>query len=277
MPPLNGGNMKHIEYLAGFFDGEGYVGISRNDTAKAMSLTATVTNDSLPVLKLFEERFGGRYEAPKHYGKKQGKDSWTWLVNGEKAIQFLLAIRDYTTIKQPQIDLALTFPIGSRGKSVTNEIHIKRIAIHEGLKKLKKEIKTGPINGVINKLRRDLLNDDEVNKAIELYLSGMSSRQVSETMNIKPDTIAYWMRQAGVSRNHDEAMRLADRVDAVEKRPEALEAKKMYQEGISISEIARNIDKKPATVNYWLRKMGVIRTLSESQKLRRKQESKILK
>lgn len=62
------------------------------------------------------------------------------------------------------------------------------------------------------------------------------------------------------------------RFDSAVQRPESQEAAKLYESGIPISEIAKRLNKKPATVNYWLRRKGITRSLSEAQRLRRQRE-----
>lgn len=62
------------------------------------------------------------------------------------------------------------------------------------------------------------------------------------------------------------------RVDSATERSEAQEAKLLYESGMSATDVAKQLGRKPATVNYWLRQMGATRTLEQAQKLRRSKE-----
>ena len=50
------------------------------------------------------------------------------------------------------------------------------------------------------------------------------------------------------------------------------EAKRLYASGLSAGQVAIQVGYKSATVNYWLRRAGVTRPLSEAQTLRRGRE-----
>jgi len=68
------------------------------------------------------------------------------------------------------------------------------------------------------------------------------------------------------------AHNLKIRKDSIKQRPEVETASKMYREGSSVQMIAKKIEQKPATVNYWLRELGVTRSYKEAQQLRRQRE-----
>lgn len=79
----------------------------------------------------------------------------------------------------------------------------------------------------------------------------------------------------------DKAMKVLEykkkpRGDSFRNRPELPEVVRLYQTGISAKEVAETMKLNPLTVNDWLRKMGLTRSLSESQKLRRARESQLL-
>lgn len=69
-----------IEYLAGFFDGEGCV-------AYYGSPRVSMSNTYLPILKEFQERWGGsiceqkRKKEEAHY-----KPKWIWQLSGDNAV-----------------------------------------------------------------------------------------------------------------------------------------------------------------------------------------------
>lgn len=100
------------------------------------------------------------------------------------------------------------------------------------------------------------------------YLS-LGSKQVRAVVGeIRP----YLMIKASVA---DEVLAHQKKVyvNSATDRPEAKRAAELYQAGSTIADIAKELNAKPATVNYWLRRQGVTRSLSESQQLRRQREA----
>jgi len=106
------------EYIAGFFDGEGSIGIyprswNRNHTIRYFVLVVSLAQSG-PIGKRILDHlasvFGGSvYEnKPKLQNKKQ---MWKWNVSADKAFHFLMWFKDYTTIKTAEIDLGLEFQI----------------------------------------------------------------------------------------------------------------------------------------------------------------------
>lgn len=92
-----------IEYLAGFFDGEGCITLGSNG-----GLTVSVVNTSLPVLQKFEEIFQGSVlERTQIVNKKQ----YQWRAYGENAKEFLECVTHYLIDKQPQAKTALEYLI----------------------------------------------------------------------------------------------------------------------------------------------------------------------
>jgi transposase len=263
--------MPSAAYFAGFFDGEGYVGVTHNAANAAISLRVTVTNNHKGICDLFAGRFGGSVTPPRHYGEKQGKGSWTWHAYAANAKAFLRAILPYVVVKKPQVELALDFPLGEPGHRVSQGVQAERVAIKETLSALKRQIFTAPTDedwGV----REALSQRWDVKRAITLYRSGMSTQQVADKLGIKQPTVSYRMCWTGEARPRSEAIRLAPRKDSALSRPEAKAAAKLYQGGLSVPEVARKLGFKPATVNYWLRRQGLTRSLQEAQVLRRRRE-----
>jgi hypothetical protein len=64
------------------------------------------------------------------------------------------------------------------------------------------------------------------------------------------------------------------RRDSATQSARALRAAKLYKQGRSVQQIAAVLGMKAPTVNYWLRKQGVTRSLKEAQQLRRKREKR---
>ena len=106
-----------IEYIAGFFDGEGSVGIYRNKLAKKTGyggenwrLSVNVGNVDPIVVRYLKERYGGSlflYERSKKMKNRQ--DAWYWMATGNGAAAFLREILPYSLVKKQQIELALEY------------------------------------------------------------------------------------------------------------------------------------------------------------------------
>lgn len=99
-------NAQEVIWSAGFFDGEGciHLGVSRNTQVRLECNVASTTRAALDFLS---GRFGGAV-CPLR-AKLRRRDTWQWRVTGFNAAVFLRAIRPYSLVKAPEIDLALEF------------------------------------------------------------------------------------------------------------------------------------------------------------------------
>ena len=92
-------------YFAGLFDGEGSLFIHRsNANPHQRTLRVKVTNQSFDVLESIKTIFGGSVSQTTDQNRCKH-----WVIMGEPARHFLLAIRPYSRIKAEQIDVALEF------------------------------------------------------------------------------------------------------------------------------------------------------------------------
>ena len=104
-------------YIAGLFDGEGYVAIKRtkprpkdrhkgyNDTYQVY---AGINMCDPQVIKMLADRFdGGVYSLarknPKH------RTLYSWMITSTRALKFLKTIRRYLIIKAKEVDVAFEF------------------------------------------------------------------------------------------------------------------------------------------------------------------------
>lgn len=97
-----------LQYLAGFFDGEGSVGIA------GTSLQVRVVNSYRPTLDLFQRTFGG-VVAVHHTGDEKTRLTWEWRCYGDTAAQALAALLPLLKEKGPQAYLGLHFRTLSKG------------------------------------------------------------------------------------------------------------------------------------------------------------------
>lgn len=94
-------------YLAGFFDGEGSIGLYQHRSVRTRYvIVVQVGNLHRPTVDLFMALFGG------HLGvrRKPGyRDLWGWKLSGFRALNALRVMLPYLRQKRPQADVALTY------------------------------------------------------------------------------------------------------------------------------------------------------------------------
>ena len=124
-----------LAYMAGFFDGEGYVGISSDKPAWKNGgvyyrMRVNVTQKDPTVLLSFRKIYGGTLH--------KGKDGvWKWYIDGKKGCVFLSDMMPYLIIKKEQAKLALEFSALNTGKGKSTEAKKRQEAISKEIKKLK--------------------------------------------------------------------------------------------------------------------------------------------
>ena len=103
-------NKKTVElaYLAGFFDGEGTVFVTKGGTKGNFVLQTSACNISpLPLISL-QEAFGGSIMSMNR-GKANWRPYYQWQTNSVKAEVALTALLPYLRVKAEQAKLALAF------------------------------------------------------------------------------------------------------------------------------------------------------------------------
>ena len=96
-----------LAYLAGFFDGEGYIGIRKHEKTNYL-VRATVCNTNKWIVEWYRFAFGGSINLKSKYSPKH-HDAWVWDICGKNAIAFLEAISPYLKTKRTQAELAIKF------------------------------------------------------------------------------------------------------------------------------------------------------------------------
>lgn len=102
------------QYVAGFFDGEGWVMVSRHKPyygQKNISYTFRIGIEStdLNVLKKIQKRYKGNiYTRPKKRAKNR-RDTHIWYLCENNALNFLLDIKGYLIVKKKQALLAIRY------------------------------------------------------------------------------------------------------------------------------------------------------------------------
>ena len=128
-----------LAYIAGFFDGEGNIDISRRRPTTRNPygqdrLQLNVVNKYTDSYKFFLS-FGGKLSI-------RGDGYYVWRISGKKAGTFLSLIFDYLILKKRQAEYAIeyadTFANGNRlgrGGILPNDIKNKRLTIYNNFRK----------------------------------------------------------------------------------------------------------------------------------------------
>lgn len=93
-------------YVAGFVDGEGYIGIIKDSRKITFRRTdhyeavIKIANTNKEIIFWFKESFGGNIHLRKFLGNP--KDAYCWTLAGEKIVPILDSIIPYLKIKKEQ-------------------------------------------------------------------------------------------------------------------------------------------------------------------------------
>jgi hypothetical protein len=99
-----------LAYIAGYFDGEGSVGIYKS--GGGYSIIAQVTNTYKPMIETLYKEFGGNIRSRKSYngvGFVVARQQWSWSASGKNAASFFNQILPYLHEKRIQAEEAVTF------------------------------------------------------------------------------------------------------------------------------------------------------------------------
>lgn len=99
-----------LPYVAGFFDGEGSIGIYLNGQRWSRTLrvqvTQTVTPQSTALLMAMRDRWGGSL-CP--FNRRLRRPAWNWQVSANNGYIFLCDVRPWLLLKAEQADLVLAW------------------------------------------------------------------------------------------------------------------------------------------------------------------------
>ena len=102
--------MDTLFYLAGFFDGEGCIGLENVKALKAHKLQIQVDNIHKDQLLMFKKLFGGSmYLVLRNKYNPNHHDIWCWKLADRKAEYFLKTISPYLITKKKQALIALEY------------------------------------------------------------------------------------------------------------------------------------------------------------------------
>jgi hypothetical protein len=115
-----------LAYLAGFFDGEGSIGITGG------SLSVRVVNTYRPILERFQALFGGTIRMHRK-GDDKARLTWCWVCYGETAASALKALLPLLVEKGSQAYLGLHYrelPKGAARDRVVEALGLLKKTTH---------------------------------------------------------------------------------------------------------------------------------------------------
>ena len=144
-----------LSYLAGVFDGEGCVLISKQasrrenwSTEYRVVLRVSMSDGVVPLL--FQNVFGGGLN--KHYYNRKHshrKMQYCWEITGHKCLTIMKELLPYSLIKRPQLEVCIHFLENtSHGGKGPHMLTDKELALREADYILAKNLKKQPISPV---------------------------------------------------------------------------------------------------------------------------------
>lgn len=103
------------EYVAGFFDGEGHIGITIAGKNKQCTLRLTFVNTNREVLEMIRLAYGGNIHSTSTSNswtpsyRPDWKPSWQLKLSFSEIKRLVVDIQPYVIVKAAQIKLALEF------------------------------------------------------------------------------------------------------------------------------------------------------------------------
>jgi len=129
-------NKEELYYLAGYFDGEGSIGLYKNDKGKWLA-TCVLGQAKKDAISIFHKRFGGYFK----YQALNKQPHFRWSINSRKEIlAFLEEILPCLKEKKEQAEVMLEYcrlDTGKQGKPISLATIEFRTKIASRLKELK--------------------------------------------------------------------------------------------------------------------------------------------
>jgi hypothetical protein len=94
-----------LAYLAGFFDGEGSLSLSLNESG-GIRFTVACSQNTRTVLDLYVRHFGGSVYGYTPKGRRS--EMFSWRVNAQKAYDFLVQVRSFLLVKLVDADTCMS-------------------------------------------------------------------------------------------------------------------------------------------------------------------------
>jgi hypothetical protein len=133
-----------LEWVAGFFDGEGCVYIHRHrkkgkilkgrnvpSKINGYVAVATVTNTQKHVLGLLQQEFGGAVNKGGKSGRPNCKPVWAWSIRSQQAAAFLRRILPYLLLKHRQAEIGIELQETMRDSK--KKLTVADVAVEAGI------------------------------------------------------------------------------------------------------------------------------------------------
>jgi hypothetical protein len=125
-----------LPYVAGLFDGEGSVTITKPSLrSDRYRVIVQIAMTHRPTIEAVQAEFGGRVQIVKQsVYNANARDRYDWRLADTAAVEFLRSIRPWLVTKAEATDIATRFPFNVRGVRVTPEQRAVREALRLELK-----------------------------------------------------------------------------------------------------------------------------------------------
>lgn len=166
-----------FQYIAGFFDGEGHVGI--HEGKRAIQITVTLANTHKPTILALQRFLKDEGILSRVYARKQKNPKWKTcyalsITDHLEQVRFLEGIRPFTITKNEAIDRVLAF---IKDKSWQIDFTL-----------------------------------DQITEALTLYKKGLSLRQIEKELGISSRCLrSHALKQGITLRDQSTAIRLRKR------------------------------------------------------------------
>lgn len=96
-----------LEYLAGYFDGEGCICVMQAcGNTNRLQFRITIVSSDLEVLMAFDQRFGGGAREVRHGNSKKRMQLYRWSLNNQDAVNALRILLPHLIAKREQAEIA---------------------------------------------------------------------------------------------------------------------------------------------------------------------------
>ncbi len=120
----NKSSASRVEYYAGFFDGEGSIGIYRNGTGLhhlRTQITQNVSDATTELFKELKEAYGGNLGIMRS-SIYRNNEAYNWQLNGEGAKNFLMDLLPHLRLKRTQALVACAWQMALHQPSQRNAL-----------------------------------------------------------------------------------------------------------------------------------------------------------
>jgi hypothetical protein len=96
------------QYVAGFFDGEGSLGLYKSSSGSfvlSVQIVQLQSKKSKAIFRFLKKKFKGLYKEIPKRGRR--RPIYHWALYGHQGIEFLKIIRPYLILKAAQADVAI--------------------------------------------------------------------------------------------------------------------------------------------------------------------------